>query len=230
MSADFAPEASNLELSVYPGDFVPGQRALAEATTDNRPEILIIDDVQPGSFVLKVDQFRPLGAAVQSLTYDLKIELSDYGFCSDDDECDPGFVCGEGVCIEDPDPCAGRCTPLEVCDAETAECIERCEPDRFEGLNSARESAQFIATGRVDDLTICDGESDWYRLPIQEPTKLVVEVNGLGDPANNDVQLELWSIDQNLVQENEDPPPEPFGSVCNQLNEKVEYRFERRRR
>ena len=229
VSAGFQPEGTNLELALYSDDFVPGQRALAEAETDNQPEVLIVDDLEPGNYVLEVSSFRALGAPVEAVNYDLKIEISEYGFCDVDADCDVAFICAEGLCLEDPDPCAGQCGPLEICEPDTRQCQARCEPDQFGGNNTERDTAQFINTGRIEGLTICDGESDWYRLPIQEATKLVVELNGQGDPAENDVQLELWSTDQDLNLVNpEDPPIEPLArsAFVDQLNERVEYRFQ----
>ena len=166
VSANYQPQPANLELSLYREDFVAGQRPLAEATTDRNPEVLTVDALQPGRYVLAVSAFVVDGALQPAIEYELEVAQAEHGFCTPNDECPEGFRCEEERCVIFVDPCAGQCGPLEVCDPELAACLAQCDPDVFGGENTDRASASDVQFQRYQGLTRCEGESDWYRVEI----------------------------------------------------------------
>ena len=87
------------------------------------------------------------------------------------------------------------------------QCLAQCNADIYAGATT-RQTAQSINAGTLENLTICMGEDDWYQIEIDAPTTLKVTVAGQGDPIQNDIQLELWSIDQDFdVVNDESRPP-----------------------
>jgi len=100
------------------------------------------------------------------------------GICRDacdNTECVDGWLCDQGSCIF-AEPCAGvTCTGDSICNPNTARC-ERffCTADRFEGGLSNNDISNATAlsaqTQRIDDLTICSFDLDWYVLTIPAST------------------------------------------------------------
>ncbi len=230
VSATAGQDDGNLELSLYPEGFVPGQRPLSDASTDANPERLTADALPGGRYLLAVHAFVGAGQVQQPISYDLMIETSENGFCGGVDECEPGFRCEMSRCVVFDDPCEGACGALEVCDAELQACLSECLPDQFNGANVSRESAAEVQLQQYRDLTRCAGESDWYRVTIPRAGTLVASIEGAGDRFRNDVSVELWG--EELPEANPDPeapPPEPLqrSAFVGELFEQVEHRFDR---
>ena len=96
------------------------------------------------------------------------------GLCRDQCEgisCAEGWMCDTGSCVFD-DPCADvTCGTQELCDPSAAECVPFiCDADSFEGglSNNDLSSATRLMpmTQRLDDLTVCSFDLDWYSIVI----------------------------------------------------------------
>ena len=81
-------DEGNLEMALFEEDFRPGQRPLIEATTNQRPETLITNDLAPGRYILQVYSWSPAGQAPEPQAYTLTYEESATGFCSDVIACE----------------------------------------------------------------------------------------------------------------------------------------------
>ncbi len=121
--------------------------------------------------------------------------------CVDPDPCDactPGQACIEEVCV-DPDPC-DLCLPGQTCindvctDPEPEpepECTDAFEP------NQNRSMATPTSPGQLDDLWVCDGDLDLFRLPVQPGDTLSLEA--LFSHAEGDLVLALFGPDGQQV-------------------------------
>lgn len=70
VSATAGQDDGNLELSLYPEGFVPGQRPLSDASTDANPERLTADALPGGRYLLAVHAFVGAGQVQQAISYD----------------------------------------------------------------------------------------------------------------------------------------------------------------
>ena len=93
--------------------------------------------------------------------------------------CVSGWVCDMGDCAYD-DPCAGVSCPVgTLCDPRDQRCgFFFCSPDQFDSssMNNLVEDATPLPSGtqRIDDLTVCVFDIDWYELVVPANTSLRV--------------------------------------------------------
>jgi len=113
-------------------------------------------------------------------------------------ECVRGWVCEGGDCLYD-DPCAGvQCPAGALCDPRDRRCsIFSCAPDDLEGpagaaSNNVVEGATPLAVGtqRIDDLTVCPLDIDWYELAV--PAQVSLRVGLRSQPAAGLLNLRLY--------------------------------------
>lgn len=95
--------------------------------------------------------------------------------------CVEGWTCEQGSCVFD-DPCAEvSCDSNELCNPETRQCESfYCISDRFEingGNNDLNQATELGAqTLRLDDLTVCGFDLDWYVFDIPAYTSARVSL------------------------------------------------------
>lgn len=109
--------------------------------------------------------------------------------CASNRDCEVGLVCNRatGFCTAKPPPCRSNedCLSDERCDVPSGTCVRRaCQPDRYEENDDA-ESATLLVAGTFPNLTLCDGEQDWYKLQLLRGDHLDVFVDA--DPLLQDV-------------------------------------------
>ena len=106
------------------------------------------------------------------------------GFCRDSCEgvsCVEGWICDQGLCTFD-DPCTDiTCNNGRLCSPEMGRCeLFFCGPDRFESGNANNNLPQATQlrseTQRIDDLTICSIDFDWYTftLPAHQSARVSI--------------------------------------------------------
>lgn len=101
--------------------------------------------------------------------------------CMTNRDCLPGQVCNPQTrqCTEPPPSCLSNadCAEGSVCDPATGQCVPAdCRPDPFESNDSPAEAAP-LGAGRVDELTLCPGDLDWYAVDLARGDRLMVIVN-----------------------------------------------------
>ncbi|MGC4121799.1 MAG: hypothetical protein QM765_45920 [Myxococcales bacterium] len=109
--------------------------------------------------------------------------------CLSDRDCSAGLTCNRatGFCTPTPPPCLSNedCFSDERCDIAAGKCVKRaCQPDRYEP-NAAMAEAAPIVSGDYANLTLCDGEQDWYSVKLTRGDRFDVFVDA--DPLFQDV-------------------------------------------
>jgi Cys-rich repeat protein len=101
--------------------------------------------------------------------------------CYTDRDCKIPFVCHvqTGACLEKLPPCTSNesCLENQRCDVSSGRCVPRdCQPDRYEPNNEATQ-AFGIAASRYNDLTLCQGDVDWYSVSLSRGDELGVNLD-----------------------------------------------------
>lgn len=200
----------NLDAAVWAEDGYPGA-PLFEAQTDRDPEVLRIDSLAPGRYLMRIESWS-IAPPAPVVPYRVEVEIQPDGFCRGDDACGGGDICEDDVCV-DGGPC-GRCPPLTACDADLGACRAACVGDLNAGANAARESAAQLREGLTEGWTICGAEEDWYRVAgVADET---ISVSAIGE-AEGDVDIELWGPDGDA--------PVAQSAVADQAFEQIRYRL-----
>jgi hypothetical protein len=120
------------------------------------------------------------------------------GACVDPCEgvvCASGWECLSGDCRYD-DPCAGvTCPAATLCDDRTLRCgLFFCTPDAFDAaaVNNLVDDATALPSGtqRIDELTVCLFDIDWYELFV--PARTALRVGLRYQPAVGLLNLRLY--------------------------------------
>ncbi len=107
-----------------------------------------------------------------------------YYICAEDDDDPTGTTCDLRACL----PEEGRFSFTAYAPGN-----EQCQNDtQFEPNDSASEATPFEA-GRVDNLKICPGDTDWYRVEV--PTQYQMASAISFTQANGQLQLDLFAED-----------------------------------
>jgi hypothetical protein len=100
--------------------------------------------------------------------------------CYTDRDCRVPLACfvATGACLPKPPPCVSNdnCPSDQRCDVRNGRCIARtCQPDRYEP-NDSLMRAFAIVPSTLRDLTLCQGDVDWYGVTLQRGDQLGVNV------------------------------------------------------
>jgi hypothetical protein len=108
-----------------------------------------------------------------------------FNFCQTSRDCTVPLVCNRGTrqCTERPGPCSSTddCPLEEVCQLSTGRCVSAaCAADRYEP-NTSFDLAPEISPGDVSQLTLCQGDVDYFKLTLGRGDRIqtVVEVDPL---------------------------------------------------
>ncbi|MHB8874820.1 MAG: hypothetical protein ACYC8T_14115 [Myxococcaceae bacterium] len=101
--------------------------------------------------------------------------------CYLDRDCKVPLVCyvQTGACLSKLPPCISdeNCPADKRCYVGAGKCIPRtCQPDRYEANNDP-EHAFGITASRYTELTLCQGDVDYYALPLARGDQLGVNVD-----------------------------------------------------
>jgi Cys-rich repeat protein len=101
--------------------------------------------------------------------------------CITNRDCLPGQTCNPQThqCTVPPPACLSNadCADGTVCDPSLGQCIAAtCHPDPFEE-NDQPLAAALLPPGRVDNLTLCPADLDWFAIDLVRGDRLQVIVN-----------------------------------------------------
>lgn len=101
--------------------------------------------------------------------------------CYSDRDCDVPLVCfvPTGSCLPKSPPCItdDTCAANQRCDVPSGRCIPRtCQPDRYEA-NDDETQAFNVAPGAYRNLTLCQGDVDWYAIALARGDQLGVNLD-----------------------------------------------------
>jgi Cys-rich repeat protein len=101
--------------------------------------------------------------------------------CVTSRDCLAGEVCNPQThqCTVVPLPCLSNqdCPGGTVCDPTLGQCVPHdCRADPFEPNDLPGKAAKLTA-GRIDDLTLCPEDLDWFKLDLMRGDRLMVIVN-----------------------------------------------------
>ncbi len=221
-------EEGNLDLALFATPYAVGARPLAEAATNGRPEVLRVNRLEAGDYLLRVSSWSA-EPPTPEVGYTLSVVVESDGFCDEDEQCGAGRICEVSRCVG-AGGCEARCPPLSECDAVMGACVERCEPDLHGGRNTRRADAALLPAGEHAALTLCDGEDDWFRIEVPEGATLSVVAEGADIGDGDDLDLELWGEAPEAPDPGEggpDDPPEEMAiarsSVVGERVERIEF-------
>lgn len=108
--------------------------------------------------------------------------------CYTDRDCPVPTICHfeTGACLPKPPPCASdeECAESRRCDLASGACVPRaCQPDVYEP-NETRETAFAATPGTYENLTLCEGDLDYFALTLARGDQLGVNVEA--DPFAED--------------------------------------------
>lgn len=108
--------------------------------------------------------------------------------CYTNRDCPVPTVCfvETGACLPKPPPCASdeECSADRRCDLASGACVPRaCQPDVYEP-NQTREAAFDATPGTYENLTLCEGDIDYWGLVLARGDQLGVNVEA--DPFAED--------------------------------------------
>lgn len=109
--------------------------------------------------------------------------------CYTDRDCPVPLVClaQTGACLQKAPACRSddNCASNQRCDVPSGRCIARdCQPDRYEPNNDLSK-AFGVAPGPYRDLTLCQGDVDWYSISLARGDQLGVNVDADPFAENN---------------------------------------------
>jgi len=112
------------------------------------------------------------GADPIPMRYGMRLQLFDHAVCREDWHCELATeICNAADLACEPRDCRENvvCAPDQVCNDDTGICDEvACVVDQFGGTNSELDQAAAIEVGTTyEDLTICEGERDWYSVELE---------------------------------------------------------------
>lgn len=97
-----------------------------------------------------------------------------------EEDCGACAICGDGVCSEPVEDC-------ELCYEDCGVCA--CEPDGREPNGSSGTSTPATVGVPIQDLSICAGDVDWFRFPVNGTRTITVSF-AIGQ---GDLDLEIFS-------------------------------------
>ena len=195
------------------------QRAgAAECTTETQDE-----DCQQGMFC------DPVGNCVQCISDDhcgtgLKCNRRS-GLCESDNICRTDADCPDPenqicdpqarICIPKPDPCTSdlHCGFAERCDVVTGLCQPiggPCRDDIYEDNDTFASATDVVIEGqdkRLDHLTLCPDDNDFYALRLNRGEELTVQALGMEEGA----MLDLFLVAQDGISTLRYAPGPPRG-------------------
>lgn len=109
--------------------------------------------------------------------------------CYTDRDCKVPLTCfvATGACLPKPPPCLtnDNCSADQRCDVRRSRCVPKtCQPDRYEP-NETSEKAFGVTTGTLTDLTLCQGDVDWYATNLNRGDQVGVIVDADPFSENN---------------------------------------------
>jgi len=122
-----------------------------------------------GRHLLHVFQQLPAEVEPIPMYYALRLTITAAPACRRDADCDAESLCDLVQHLCEPRFCGRNfeCGPLEECDPESGRCTSRgCPPDALAGVNGSIDTAASVVIGQEVAGTICDRESDWYRVDV----------------------------------------------------------------
>jgi len=135
-----------------------------------------------GVYLLRVFQVSPVDVPGTEMYYSLRSRVMPGVIaCSQDGDCTPETE----VCHLPLNACQERdcrtnwtCMPDQFCNEETGGCDPLpCQADQFGGTNSAAETAASIVPDQLYDLSICEGEQDWFKFDVAAMKCVHVDMN-----------------------------------------------------
>lgn len=101
--------------------------------------------------------------------------------CYTDRDCSVPLVCfvQTGACLPKAPPCItdDTCAANQRCDVPSGRCIARdCQPDRYEPNDDEGHAAP-VSPGAYRGLTLCQGDVDWFSLPLARGDQLGINVD-----------------------------------------------------
>lgn len=101
--------------------------------------------------------------------------------CYTDRDCAVPLVClvQTGACLPKQPPCVSNdtCTSDQRCDVASGKCVPKtCQPDRYEPDNSDAKAFN-VAPGSYPNLTLCEGDVDWYAISLARGDQLGVNLD-----------------------------------------------------
>ena len=109
--------------------------------------------------------------------------------CYTDRDCKVPLTCfvATGACLPKPPPCVSNdnCLSDQRCDVRAGRCVPKtCQPDRYEA-NDSDTRAFNVAAGSYRDLTLCQGDVDWFAMTLSRGDQLGINVDGDNFSENN---------------------------------------------
>ncbi|RLB59081.1 MAG: hypothetical protein DRI34_03060 [Deltaproteobacteria bacterium] len=100
--------------------------------------------------------------------------------CLTSRDCLPGTVCNPQTsqCTAPPPAClsSADCAEGLVCDLSSGRCLPaECQPDVYEPNDDSQQAAP-LGAGRVNGLTLCAGDRDWFAITLARGDRLLVIV------------------------------------------------------
>ncbi len=101
--------------------------------------------------------------------------------CYSDRDCLIPLSCftPTGACLPKPPPCLSNenCLSDERCDVASGQCLAKnCQIDRYEPNNNVSQSVSVLRQ-TYTQLTLCDGDVDWYRMTLTRGDRLGVNID-----------------------------------------------------
>lgn len=128
--------------------------------------------------------------------------------CDADADCRSDEVCLNGQCARPPCRGDGDCSGTAVCDLSTGRCVGgNCQDDVF-SPNHGRESAASIGFNAYQQLRICPGRNDWFRLPVRSGQPIRVR---LAHDSERDADIRIYDDAGRLIGINQQAPAPDAG-------------------